>query len=334
VGYDATQDLSWFSLTRQPQEPLAPGGVTLESEDLAEWVEQFRPFLKYLRRKEVILALSGGGMSMPCHVSALRVLELLSVPISRIYGTSAGAVIGGLFAAGLSTSELERVMLDIGSPDELFGFASRLPTLRFMTGAVVRTLTKPSFETSGLYSLTKVEDYVERLLIRYVGRVPRMGELKLPVTCVAFDIGTGRPSSSRPESARKTIFSRDATPDVRLSEAIGASMSIPGALTPKKIGERYYIDGSAVEHLPIATAFEEWLERKSFRSRQVTIAVDLGYGGEAPHEDTLCTPTDLMMYSNNVRERALTQFNMLRCHRPRRGSSVVLVRPSTFPVGL
>ncbi len=274
-------------------------------------------------------------MAMPCHVSVLRVLELLSVPISRIYGTSAGAVIGGFYAAGLDIPQLEQAMLDIQSPDDVFGFAARLTTLRFMTGAVKRTLTGPSFEHSGLYSLNTVEDYVERLITKYVGRVPLLGELRFPFSCVTFNIGTGKPGRYGPETAGKMVFSRDGTPDVRLSDALAASMSIPGALTPKKIGKNYYIDGAAVEHLPIASAFEDWLEKGRFtRGRQVIIGVDLGYRGEAPLEETLASPADLVMYSNSVRERALTQYNLLRCHRPRIGSSVVMVKPSLFDVGL
>jgi len=282
------EELSWFSLMRQPQEPLAPEGVPLDGGALDEWRQRFRPFLNYLRRKEVVVALSGGGMAMACHVSVLRVLELLGVPISRVYGTSAGAVVGGLYSAGMSTAEMEQMMLDIRSPDDLFG---------------------------------------------YLGGVPTMGDLKSDFACLAFDIGTGRPDAG--EMATKKIFSRERTPDVRLDDAIGASMSIPGAFTPKKLGDRFYIDGGAVEHLPITTAVEDWLaRRRRFGKRQVIIAVDLGYSGAAPLEETVCSPTDLVMYSNTSPSRAITQYSLQRCHHPRKGTSVVLIRPKLFSIRL
>ena len=122
------EDARTFTLAKQPQEPPGPGGRTLEGDDLERWRERFRPFLRHIKRKKVVLALSGGGLAFPCHVSALRVLELLEVPVSAVYGTSAGAVVGGLHAAGLSTVDLERVMLAIESPEELFGFAARFPS--------------------------------------------------------------------------------------------------------------------------------------------------------------------------------------------------------------
>ncbi len=327
------EELSWFSLMRQPQEPLAPEGVPLDGGALDEWRQRFRPFLNYLRRKEVVVALSGGGMAMACHVSVLRVLELLGVPISRVYGTSAGAVVGGLYSAGMSTAEMEQMMLDIRSPDDLFGFAARLPGLRLMTGAVVRTLTRPSLEQSGIYSRSRIEEYVEGLMNKYLGGVPTMGDLKSDFACLAFDIGTGRPDAG--EMATKKIFSRERTPDVRLDDAIGASMSIPGAFTPKKLGDRFYIDGGAVEHLPITTAVEDWLaRRRRFGKRQVIIAVDLGYSGAAPLEETVCSPTDLVMYSNTIQSRAITQYSLQRCHHPRKGTSVVLIRPKLFSIRL
>lgn len=326
------EDVSWFSLSNQPQEPLSPEGTTLSGPELERWRERFRPFLSYVRRKEVVAALSGGGMALACHVSVLRVLELLSVPVSRIYGTSAGAVIGGLYAAGMSTSDLEATMLAIESPDELFGFAARYPALRLMGSELLRRLRGPSLDNLGIYDLSTVENYVESTLLKHIGRVPTMGELKVDFTCLAFDIGTGSPAGG---TAGKKTFSSRGTPDVKVSDAIAASMSIPGILTPKRMGERYYIDGSPVEHLPIATALEDWLATKRpFGARIAMIAVDLGAGGEAPSEEALEHTIDLIQYAQSIQNLAVTQYNLMRCHRPRRGSSVVLLRPRTMSIGL
>lgn len=332
---NAADDLSWFSLARQPQEPLTPCGATLTGRELARWRERFRPFLDYLSRREVVLALSGGGMSMPSHVSVLRLLELLDVQPTRIYGTSAGAVIGGLRAAGLSTADLESVMLDITSADELFGFASRHPALRLVTGAIRRTFVRPSLDDAGIYSLSRVEDYVEKTLEKYIGRVPTLGELPMKFACVAMDIGTGRTEDVGSDTVRKVVFSSEGTPDVTLSDAIGASMSIPGIITPKRIGERYHIDGAAIEHLPIATAYEDWLKRRRrLLSRLAIVGVDLGYAGDTLPEEDLVDPINLVIYSRRLQERAITFYNLRTCHRPRRGSSVILVRPKTFTAEL
>ncbi len=329
------RDFDWFSLALQPQEPQSADGATLSGEDLERWRRQFSPLLRFLRRKKVVVALSGGGMAMPCHVSALRVLELLGIPIAGIYGTSAGAVIGGLYAAGLTVAELERVMLDLTDPDELFGFAARHPAMRLVAGEVVRVLAGRSFDRAGIYGSTRLDGYLNGLLQRYRGGVPRFRDLTTPFSCVAFDIGTGKPQPQRRERTTKWVFSAASSPDLRLTDAIGASMAIPGTLPPKKIGNRFYIDGATVEHLPIATAFHDWESTRSLgRRRTAVIAVDLGYGGNAPREAALSHPMDLVLYSNSIQSRAITDYNLLHCHRPHRGFSVILLRPRTMSVGI
>ena len=331
----AKRDCDWFSLMRQPQDPVSMDGPTLEGAEFERWRERFRPLLRYLRRKRVVVALSGGGMAMPCHVSVLRVLELLEVPIAAIYGTSAGAVIGGLYAAGVGVADLERIMLDISHPDELVGFGSRHPAVRLAAGEVVRAFTAPSFKRAGIFTAGRLEEYVRTLMHTYLGGVPGISELRMPFACVAFDIGTGKPRPGTREFATKQVFSANRTPDVSLADAIGASMAIPGTLPPKRIGDRFYIDGATVEHLPIATAFDDWVSHRRFgRPRTVVIASDLGYGGTVPREESLAHPMDLVLYSSSIQGRAITDYSLLYCHRPRRGFSVVLLRPRTMSIGL
>ncbi|MCK4915397.1 MAG: patatin-like phospholipase family protein [Candidatus Eisenbacteria sp.] len=331
----AERDFDWFSLARQPQEPPSKDGATLAGEDLKHWKKQFSPLLRFLRRKRVVVALSGGGMAMSCHVSVLRVLELLGVPVAAIYGTSAGAVIGGLRAAGLTVAQLEEVMLDITHPDELFGFAARHPAMRLVAGEVIRAFAGRSFDRAGVYDSTRLGEYLSNLLQRYAGGAPKFSDLAIPFSCVAFDIGTGRPEPQRREKTTKCVFCRETSPDLSLADAIGASMAIPGTLPPKKIGSRFYIDGATVEHLPIATAFHDWQSaRRLGRRRTAVIAVDLGYGGNAPREEAVSHPMSLVLYSNSIQSRAITDYNLLHCHRPRRGFSVILLRPRTIGVGL
>jgi predicted acylesterase/phospholipase RssA len=325
------EELAWFSLARQPQEPLAPGGVTLTGRELTRWKDRFAPLLGFLRRRQVVLALSGGGMAMACHVSVLRILEILSIKPERIYGTSAGAVIGGLHAAGMGVTDLEEAMLAIRSADELLGFAAKHPTLRLVAGAVRRRVIGTSPDQAGIYNLTRVEDYVERTMTAYLGRVPALSELPTPFSCVSVDIGTGRPEDLPGGIAGKVVLSAESHPDLRVSDAIGASMSIPGVLTPKRMAGRYHMDGATLEHLPIAVAYHDWRRIPWFRRKPLAIlAVDLGYGGEPPSEQQIDHPFDLMVFAGRLQERAITYYNLMRCHRPKRGSCVILIRPKTF----
>src|SRR5690606_10060087 len=58
------------------------------------------------------LVLSGGGARGMAHIGVLKQLEELNIPIHAIAGTSLGAVIGGLYAAGYSADELEKIALE------------------------------------------------------------------------------------------------------------------------------------------------------------------------------------------------------------------------------
>ncbi len=323
----------WFSVARQPQDPVERGGATLKGAELETWRAQFRPFLDHIRNRDVVLVLSGGGMLLPCHISVIRVLELLGVSISKIYGTSAGAVIGGLYAAGMTTTQLQQMMLDVDSPDEIFGIAARYPQLRFVTNEVRRALLGTSPEESGVYDLSQVERFVSRAMVKYLGRVPMLNELSIDFSSITFDMGTG---DDRTDCVSKCVLSNRTTPDLKLSDAISASMAIPGVFPPKRIGGRYYVDGAVVEQLPIMTAVEEWqLGRRRFRTRQlVIVAVDLGVAGTAPSLDKLRHPVDLVIHTYEIHGRIITQHSLIRAHRPKQGTSVVLIRPATLEIDL
>src|SRR2546426_6493546 len=56
------------------------------------------------------LALSGGGARGMAHIGVLKVLEELHVPIDVIAGTSIGAIVGGLYASGMSPDEIAQEM--------------------------------------------------------------------------------------------------------------------------------------------------------------------------------------------------------------------------------
>lgn len=326
------REYDWFSLARQPQEPVAPKSATLRGEDFDAWREQFRPFLDFTRDRDVVLVLSGGGMLLPCHVSVIRVLELLGVGFSRIYGTSAGAVIGGLYASGLTTTQVQRIFLDISSPDEVFGTAARLPQLRFVTNELRLTFRDIPPEQSGIYDLTQVERFVSRALVKYVDRVPRLDELPIDFSSVAVDMGMG---DSGPDGCiRKAVLSKRTAPGLALSDAISASMAIPGIFPPKLIDGHYHVDGAVVEQLPILTAIEDHQSDGSADRPLVIIAVELGVAGRAPSLEKLGHPIDLVIHTYEIHGRIITQHSLVRAHRPDEGTSVVLIRPATMEIAL
>ena len=64
-------------------------------------------------RPRVGLVLSGGGARGATHIGVLKMLDQLHVPIDVIAGTSMGAVVGGLYASGLSGEQIERAMASL-----------------------------------------------------------------------------------------------------------------------------------------------------------------------------------------------------------------------------
>jgi NTE family protein len=58
-------------------------------------------------RPRIGLVLSGGGARGAAHVGVIRALEQMRIPIDAVAGTSMGAVVGGLYAAGLSGEEID-----------------------------------------------------------------------------------------------------------------------------------------------------------------------------------------------------------------------------------
>ncbi len=68
-------------------------------------------------RPRIGLVLSGGGARGAAHVGVLKVLDELRVPVDAIAGTSMGAVVGGLYASGLTAREIESVVSSLDWQD-------------------------------------------------------------------------------------------------------------------------------------------------------------------------------------------------------------------------
>jgi NTE family protein len=118
-----------------------------------------------LHRPRVGLALSGGAARGAAHVGVLKVLVAHNVPVDCIAGTSAGALVGGAFAAGLSLEELEK-------------FALRMRW---------RDFGRMTLSRLGVQSNARMEDY-----IRAQFPLTRFEDLPIPFAAVATDLDTGR----------------------------------------------------------------------------------------------------------------------------------------------
>jgi NTE family protein len=119
-------------------------------------------------RPKIGLALSGGGARGLAHVGVLRVLTEAGIPIDYVAGTSAGALAGVTYCAGMS-------------PDEMEHFAMQINWTY---------MARPTLSSSGLLSSKRLESWLKFIL----GDI-RFCDLKTPLAIVATDLDSGKPVS-------------------------------------------------------------------------------------------------------------------------------------------
>ena len=186
-------------------------------------------------RPKIGLALSGGGARGAAHVGVIKVLEELRIPIDYIAGTSMGAVIGGLYASGMSSDEIEHE-LDHIDWNEVFEDEAARPDrsqrrkdddrLYLMTGKLgVRDshVQLPSAAVQG-----QKFDLILKALTLPVTGIDDFNRLPIPFRAVAMNIATGE---------EVVIDHGD------LALAMRASMAIPAAFSPVEWGGQLLVDG-------------------------------------------------------------------------------------------
>ncbi|MEY4762677.1 MAG: hypothetical protein RLZZ200_2533 [Pseudomonadota bacterium] len=212
-------------------------------------------------RPRIGLVLSGGGSRGAAHVGVLKVLDELHVPVDAIAGTSMGAVVGGLYAAGYSGREIEQVMSGVDWQD---AFRDR-PRRNDL--AMRRKLDDESFLVQlplglrgGKFFMPKGLSQGQKLGLRLRELVQRAGNpvdydhLPTRFRAVATDLESGLP----------VVMDRG-----DLATAIRASMSVPGLFSPVERDGKLLVDGGIAENLPISVMREMDVDR--------LIVVDVGY---------------------------------------------------------
>lgn len=222
------------------------------------------------------LALGSGGAGGLAHIAMLRVFDELGIRPARISGTSIGAVIGALYAAGLSADEIEAIFDDFAGSE-----------LDALTGIMRSDLDFSDLFRSGLGNggILDSSGFLEYLATHVTAR--DFDDLSIPLTVVATDFWTGEPV---------VIESGD------LFTAIGASMAVPGLFQPVRQGDRLLVDGGTSKPLPFDLMLGDY---------DRVVAVDVSgnrqrSGGEAELTDLLFKTFELMQQSI-VREMRLRQ---------------------------
>jgi NTE family protein len=213
-------------------------------------------------RPRIGLVLSGGGARGAAHVGVIRALEELRIPIDAVAGTSMGAVVGGLYAAGLSGAEIEQAFRALDWQELLRDRAPRRDLVFRRKQDDRGILAKGSLGVErgrgvvlplGLVQGQKITQALRAATLR-VADVQDFDRLVIPFRALATDLETGEPVVLR---------SGD------LATVLRASMSAPGLLAPVEIGGRMLVDGGLVDNLPVSLAREMGVD--------VLIAVDVSF---------------------------------------------------------
>ncbi len=177
--------------------------------------------------KTISLVLGSGGARGYAHIGVIEELEKNGYKIESISGSSMGALIGGLYACG-KLQEYKEWVLSLDMLD-------------------IAKLLDFSFLTSGMIRGDKVFDRLQEM----VGEV-NIEDLPIKYTAVATDL-----------VKQKEVWIQKGN----ILDAIRASVAIPTLFTPKKISNKYLIDGGVLNPLPMAPTVSD--------DTDITIAVNL-----------------------------------------------------------
>ncbi len=198
------------------------------------------------KQPRIGLALSGGGARGLAHVGVLKVLEELRVPVHCITGTSMGAIVGGAYASGSPAARLEEMVVKADWNDI---FRDQPPRAEVASQRKVddyKTLFAPQFGVKdgglvlpkGIVAGVSIEAFFRVMTEQAIG-IDNFQKLPIPYRAVAADIETGD----------AVVLDRGS-----ISQAMRASMSVPGAMAPVEINGRLLVDGGIANNLPIALA--------------------------------------------------------------------------------
>lgn len=171
------------------------------------------------RRPRVGLVLSAGSLRGVAHVGVIQALEDAGFPIDLVAGTSMGAVIGSMYAAGMTPKRLRdfATSINVGSGNNL------------SSSSLISLL---------LFDKLLSSENTEIMLRKNIGGI-RFDQTLKPFACVSMDVYTG-----------EAIIFRDGD----VAKAVRASMNLPGIFRPLEYRHRFLVDGGVVDYIPVDAA--------------------------------------------------------------------------------
>ena len=167
-------------------------------------------------RPDVALVLGGGAFHGMAHAGVIKVLEDAGIPIDLIVGTSAGSMVGALYADNPNIDSLIPLIKSTKAKD-VFDFSLFRSSVGFVSGS-------------------KLQSYLNNQL-----RVTQIEDTQIPFVAVTTDIEKGKSVALK------------AGP---ISPSVNASCAIPGIFEPVKMYGTTYVDGGVIDGVPVNIAKE------------------------------------------------------------------------------
>lgn len=168
-----------------------------------------------MKKEKLALVLSGGSAYGFAHIGVIKALLEHGIVPDIVVGTSMGAIIGGLFAGGVSVEEMES-------------------TLSHFSRSKIVDFSLFSLFKKGMLHGGKVT----HILQNFLGE-KNIEDYSISFACIASDLKSGE----------KVVFSSG-----NMVNAIRSSMSVPGIFSPVEFDDRLLVDGGLCDNLPVDVA--------------------------------------------------------------------------------
>ena len=271
---------------------------------------------------KVGLVLSGGGAKGFAHIAVLKEIDKAGLQIDYIGGTSMGAIIGGLYAAGYSANQIEEIVLNTDFVKLLRDKLPRNTATFFEKEFEEKTsITLPVNKGSvGLpKAISKGQNVLNLLLELFESteEITDFSKLPIPFFCIATDV----------ENGAEVIIEKGSMPI-----ALRASGSFPTLLNPVVIDDKLLVDGGVANNFPITI----------MKSKGMDIIIGVDVEGRLFDKDKLTSAIAILnqivsyqMYQNSEKEKEQLDvyihpdiFDYTIVDFDKKTTKVLLVKPS------
>ena len=247
-------------------------------------------FFSQEKQPKVGLVLSGGGAKGFAHIGILKEIDKAGIQLDYIGGTSMGALVGGLYAAGFTGNQIEMIAKETDFVSVLRDMLPRSSSTFFEKEYLEKTgITLPV--KKGAVGLPKAVSRGQNVLsflfelLDSTDGLEDFSKLPIPFFCIATDV----------ENGRAVLIEKGSLPI-----ALRASSSFPTLLNPVFLEEKLLIDGGLANNFPVSI----------LKSKGMDIIIGVDVEGELSGKDKLSSAVDILnqivsyqMYRKSAEEK-------------------------------